>query len=214
MKGYLHQAQPCVGTIINCTEENEFEKLVLQSLSEEAKDLLLRCVNGYKPGELKQPIKDPEAVTKVHLLIFKKEGQLRSGYIRICKDKVHQVAGKTKDYSKDCKEYYVRGPYGFGKVELESVCCIPLWRRDPNWNVQYCQKMYNKESKSFNDEQMVRNSFTQVVKCLLVLLCWTNQNDVRLNENIRKFFPRSRPPFVGLNYHFSIDQTYNKLQDK
>lgn len=213
LKRYINRAQPCVSTIISCTEEEEFEQLFVRGLTQTGKELLLSSVNGYAPVTMKQPRMNERASTSVMLIVFKNEGQWDSGYVCLSVEPAWLVAEKLRQYNATCNERYLRGPFGFGENKMsKNVICIPLWKREEDWNKVYCKRMKMKEPLSFNDEQKVKNSFAQVVKCLFQIFCWTNQNDGDLNKTVREFFPRSVPPFIGLNYSFSINQTYNKCK--
>ena len=170
-------------------------------------------MNGDSPIDLAQPLTDQKFSTSVMLLIFKKRSRLRSAYICLSVESIWKVAEKKKYEPKDCQDYYLRGPLGFGNEKPESVVCVPLWRRSENWANEYAKKMSTKKPKIYPSEMLVKNYFALAVKCLLVALLWTNQNDQIFNNKLHDIFPGIVPSYVGLNYQFPINQSYDKLQD-
>ena len=110
-----------------------------------------------------------------------------------------KVAESKKHEPKNCKDYYLYGPLGFGDEKAESIDCIPLWRRPKNWANEYAMEMRTKKPKIYDSEVLVKNYFALAVKCLMVALLMTNQNDQSFINKLRDLFPRMTPFFVGLN---------------
>lgn len=176
----------------------------------EAKKLLLSCVDGDPVPEFNQPKSDSEYRTSVRLQLFtRKGGKEKGGYISLSNGPV----SKRIDFKKS-KEHYLQGPFGLGNKKSESDINIPFWRMEKSWGTLYSKKIKSQEPKIFPEEYMVKNNFAQVVKCLLIALCGTNQNDESFNKALRKHFPRLIPPYIPLNYTLAIKQTYDRLKEK
>ena len=62
------------------------------------------------------------------------------------------------------------------------------------------KSMQRDVSKKFNDDpEKFKVAICKFVKHVIMIICWSFQNDKELNKQIRQAFPLSQPP-MGLNY--------------
>ena len=218
------KAKVSLKRILQSSDVDKFVNLFIESLTEEGKKLIHltanRHVNNTKSFDLRESKPEDDSVysTSVMLLILKRGSDQakpnadnpksikHAAYVFTSNRSPKEATQAVQQSREDTKELYLNSSIGFGS-SADAVFSIPLWRRKKDWGSAYATRMQKKFPDDFK-ASTVKDSFTQAVKCLMIILCWTLQNEDNFNEKVRAHFEAASPLFKGLNYKLPINQNY------
>ncbi|PWN34732.1 uncharacterized protein FA14DRAFT_160212 [Meira miltonrushii] len=84
--------------------------------------------------------------------------------------------------------------------------CIPIWILNDTLRRSILSEVTANLLRSFNDEEHLLREVAHLVRCALIVICWTTQ-DEELNARIKMMYRRGKP-CGGLNDVFPIETNY------
>lgn len=102
-----------------------------------------------------------------------------------------------------------KAAYEFLNAEETQNCeklCIPIWTLNDAIEKSIVCKAPKSLQKMFSDDDHLVREVAHLIRCILVLICWTMQ-DEDLIKRMRRIFKLCKP-FIGLNHVLPIDAVY------
>ncbi|MCO5588237.1 hypothetical protein L7F22_042192 [Adiantum nelumboides] len=200
----------------------EFMEVLKNGLSSDAVQLIVAIVNGEDI--------DPKSIRRIHNK-GKKEGKISAMMLFIASHTdVRQGKGSlpTQSTYKTCMSLTVSGQkycindmknrltsynkaaYDFLNAEQTQNCeklCIPIWSFDDALESTFSSKVPLAIRSMFEDDDQMVREVAHLVRCVLMVVCWTIQDD-ELDLILRRTHKRGKP-FIGLNNIIPFDVKYN-----
>lgn len=94
-----------------------------------------------------------------------------------------------------------------GETQECEKLCVPIWTLNDTLKKTILSENTADLQRNFNDKDHLLRDVAHLVRCALILICWTTQ-DEELKARMKKMY-RHAKPFDGLNDAFPLDSYYS-----